>query len=289
VNGDEMDQTKRIEPHKVTKPIQLLAAWLVGLTVVDGAFLAAAAYIQKPDWVPGVLVCASVVNVPLFLISIFLLQTKFRPEMQEDSFYSKYLETKTGNTRREVTAEALEDVREQIAGLTKEQEERFNLIVQEKFKLFDSQESQDAIKELEKAIKEAELKFRQNRNEVWVGKTISVNQQLECFPEIVKALAQARITVHETFGAGIDPPNIFRVAVGSGFSVDQLRQLVEAVAPILDGIVYFAEDDEQSYANIVLIGAYGKNTGLTFRNFIALLSSHALSDAEMYKVLGMEI
>lgn len=41
---------------------------------------------------PAVLVIASVVNVPLFLICIFLLQTKFRPQMQEDLYYSKYLE-----------------------------------------------------------------------------------------------------------------------------------------------------------------------------------------------------
>lgn len=82
----------KITPEKVTRPIQLLAAWLTGLVIVDGSFLTVASYITSPEWAAGVLVVASVANVPLFLISIFLLQTKYRPEMQEDAYYSKYLE-----------------------------------------------------------------------------------------------------------------------------------------------------------------------------------------------------
>lgn len=83
-----MDSNQKIPVEKVTKPIQLLAAWLTGLIVVDAAFLAAANTLLGPAWAKGMLVIAAVINVPLFLISIFLLQTKFRPEMQEDSFYS---------------------------------------------------------------------------------------------------------------------------------------------------------------------------------------------------------
>jgi hypothetical protein len=81
-----------IEPHRITKPIQLLAAWLAGLLLIDGSFLTAATYLTNPNWLSPLLVIAAVVNVPLFLVSIFVLQTKFRPEMQEDTFYSKYLE-----------------------------------------------------------------------------------------------------------------------------------------------------------------------------------------------------
>ena len=81
-----------INPEKVTKPIQLLAAWLVGLILVNGSFLLGAQHILKPDWGAAVLVIAAVVNVPIFIGALFLLQTKFRPEIQEDSFYAKYLE-----------------------------------------------------------------------------------------------------------------------------------------------------------------------------------------------------
>jgi hypothetical protein len=82
---------QRIEAHLITKPIQLLAAWLIGLVLTVSAFFAAARLITTPDWVPGLLSVAAVLCVPGFLLCIFLLQTKFRPEMQEDSCYSAYL------------------------------------------------------------------------------------------------------------------------------------------------------------------------------------------------------
>ena len=85
---------KKIEPHRITKPFQLLAAWLTGLVLVDGAFLWAAAEVDSPSWVSPLLAIAAVLNVPLFLFCIFRLQTKFRPEMQADEYYSRYLEQK---------------------------------------------------------------------------------------------------------------------------------------------------------------------------------------------------
>lgn len=81
----------RINPEKVTKPIQLLAAWLVGLIVVNASFLIGAQQISRPDWASALLVVAAVANVPIFILALFLLQTKFRPQMQEDSYYSEYL------------------------------------------------------------------------------------------------------------------------------------------------------------------------------------------------------
>lgn len=98
--GESMEAAVRSEgvhqivPDKVTRPIQLLAAWLTGLIVINGSFLSGASFIQNPKWASGLLVVAAVCNVPIFIFSIFLLQTKFRPEMQEDIYYSKYLERK---------------------------------------------------------------------------------------------------------------------------------------------------------------------------------------------------
>lgn len=86
--------THRIEPEKVTRPLQLLAAWLTGLIIINGTFLLTATNINSPSWASNALVIAAIINVPMFLVSIFLLQTRFRPEMQEDIFYSKYLERK---------------------------------------------------------------------------------------------------------------------------------------------------------------------------------------------------
>lgn len=84
-----------IKPEKITKPIQLLGAWLAGLFSVDSCFLFAAANMEPGSFESISLVIAAILNVPLFLLAVFLLQTKFRPELQEDSYYSTYLSQKT--------------------------------------------------------------------------------------------------------------------------------------------------------------------------------------------------
>jgi hypothetical protein len=115
--------TENIKPEKITKPIQLLAAWLLGLILINASFLTAASQISKPDWAAGMLLIAAVANVPTFLFSLFLLQTKFRPEMQEDTYYSKYLErkyneainNKTNQKTIEEEQKATEEVVEKIS------------------------------------------------------------------------------------------------------------------------------------------------------------------------------
>jgi len=82
----------RIEPHKIKSPIQLLAAWFAALVLIDGALLTAAVKIASPGWLPPTLVIAAIVFVPVFLGSAILMQTKFRPQLQEDSFYAAWLE-----------------------------------------------------------------------------------------------------------------------------------------------------------------------------------------------------
>lgn len=79
-----MKPQAKINPQKINKPIQLLAAWLVGLVLIDSVFLAAAANIERPVWAAAALVIWAMLNVPIFLTAIFVLQTRFRPEMQED-------------------------------------------------------------------------------------------------------------------------------------------------------------------------------------------------------------
>ena len=90
-----------IDATRITKPIQLLAAWLVGLIFVNTAFLLTATSFSEIEWLAAVLVISSVINVPLFLAAIFLLQTKFRPEMQEDHYYNEYMKDKLGRLKSE--------------------------------------------------------------------------------------------------------------------------------------------------------------------------------------------
>ena len=86
---------QKIEPHKVTKPIQLLAAWLVGLVLTNASFLTASIQMTTGSWERGALVISTIVNVPIFLLALFVLQTRFRAELQEDTFYAEYLSKKS--------------------------------------------------------------------------------------------------------------------------------------------------------------------------------------------------
>jgi hypothetical protein len=85
----------KIQPAAITKPMQLLAAWLVGLLAIDTCFLLAASRFPAGSMESSALAWAAIVNVPLFLAALFLLQTKFRPELQEDLYYSTYINQKT--------------------------------------------------------------------------------------------------------------------------------------------------------------------------------------------------
>lgn len=101
-----------IQPDRITKPFQLLAAWLVGLIVVNASFLGAASLISIPYWGPNALIIASIANVPLFIGSIFLLQTKFRPEMQTDDYYADHLRRQLELKQTELLAQ--KEIKEQV-------------------------------------------------------------------------------------------------------------------------------------------------------------------------------
>jgi len=254
-----MEEHGKIKPHLITKPIQLLAAWLLGLIIVNGAFLLAASQITKPEWVSAVLIVASIVNVPLFLVSIFLLQTKFRPEMQEDAYYSRYLESKTGNTERKVTAESFVSIREDIANLEQ--------VVAEK---------------VLSGMGESELQKLK-----WSSVTVMLNKSLSDFAKIAEELTKHSIPIHETFGVGAGSPAVFNVAFGSGFDVEQIKKLAEVLSSIKDGWVSYAHDDIEVYNNKVLIGSYGRyKHGIELSKLKPIIEHADITEAQVYKVLG---
>jgi hypothetical protein len=63
-----------IKVDKITKPMQLLGAWLVGLSTIDSSFLFTAANMTDGSWVQAALIITLIVNVPLFLIALLILQ-----------------------------------------------------------------------------------------------------------------------------------------------------------------------------------------------------------------------
>ncbi len=90
----------RIEPHKITTPIQLMAVWFAALVLLVAALLGAAALISSPTWMPATLSIAAILLIPAFVFSIFVMQTRYRRELQEDSYYSKWLKRQEVPFRR---------------------------------------------------------------------------------------------------------------------------------------------------------------------------------------------
>jgi hypothetical protein len=85
-----MDRTN-LDPAKITRPIQLSAAWFFTLVILDGILLHAAASISEPPWAAGVLVAAAIAITILVGVAVFSLQTRFREQQMDDPYYADLL------------------------------------------------------------------------------------------------------------------------------------------------------------------------------------------------------
>lgn len=80
---------QRIDPGQVLTPTQLLAAVLVLLVVSVPAFIAGAATTTSPHWVPALFAIAAVLDVPLALLFVYRLLTKYRQQITSDAVYER--------------------------------------------------------------------------------------------------------------------------------------------------------------------------------------------------------
>lgn len=208
-----------INPTQVTKPIQLLAAWLAGLIAINASFLGAAALIKSPTWAAGALVIAVIANVPVFLFCLFLLQTRFRPEMQEDSFYSKHLDRKFSEQSQKIT-------------------------------VVSSVSSSSTI--IPNPLKPLPI----NINEA-LSQYVRVNDLLPEYADIIGALKGNGIRPADTFGSSSAepvPPKKFVVSVGVNTPINLARTIIESMRVFgLDGV---GIGQEYSDEDVIHIGAY---------------------------------
>jgi hypothetical protein len=84
----------RLDPERITRPIQLAAAWFATLVLVEGGLLATATQLDRPDWAPGLLIVAAVVLPVGAGVAAYLLQTRYRSELLADPYYSEIARTK---------------------------------------------------------------------------------------------------------------------------------------------------------------------------------------------------
>jgi hypothetical protein len=224
--------SQRIDPSKVIKPIQLLAAWLVGLIVIDGAFLAASTKISKPEWAAGLLVIAAVGNVPIFLTCLFLLQTKFRPQLQDDEHYARYLERYSVETAKaELVEVARAPVQHGVIG--------------------------ERIKEVIESISEAgpasaTVAFGRDHP------VIRINDLLPSFDELRSTLEKAGIAITNTFGTNSEDggiPSPFLVSAGNEVNVAIFQTVVRIAMRFgLEGVQYVPMPHNK---NNIYVGSYG--------------------------------
>lgn len=221
-------ENNKIAPEKITKPIQLLGAWLVGLLTIDSAFLIAASKMDLASWQSGALTIAAIVNVPIFIGALFLLQTKFRPELQEDSYYSTYLNSRTNEPIKVTRNEA-------------------------------------AFIELEKRLEAIERNTAEDQKSSEENKTIlsdlsyGINVQLSNRDKILSKLGAHGVLGVSEFGKNAAPLENLKVAITESISKSALNEILKLARGLGFTHYGFIEAFEEIEED-VLFGAYGGDT-----------------------------
>ncbi|EZP46767.1 hypothetical protein [Delftia sp. RIT313] len=229
---------QRIEPHKVTKPIQLLAAWLVGLVLTNVSFLVAAVQLGANDWERRALVISAIANVPIFLLALFVLQTRFRAELQEDTYYAEYLSKKTTavvrvdkNTAQDTKIDVLERDLARLINHAKNQP---------------SLNTPDPIPANSEALD-------------WSDWLVALNKIHPRFKELREALREADIPLAEIFGKINDgAPSKWIISINHQLPFSNKIHLLRTIIPYgFDGIQYWTPQREAGEDEDVYIGSYG--------------------------------
>jgi len=222
---------QEIKPERITKPIQLLGAWLTGLLAVDSCFLVAAANVPVDSWQALALTTAAILNVPIFLSAVFLLQTKFRPELQEDSYYSSYINQKTNTTIQ------IDKSRAEILSF-EQRLERLEITRTTTENLSNQVELQNDFRNL----------------------AFAVNHHLDDTEVIVNELAKSGVTDIREFGVDT-PPTDRVVAISPYLNATERRAVLNFAIKLgfkrYSSIEPFEEIEEQ-----VLFGAYGDSKNI---------------------------
>lgn len=81
---------ERIQASKILQPMQLFAAFLVALIVLEGSILTAARFIEISNWASAVLVIAAICIIPLFLFAPVVILKLSRGELLEGRLWVEW-------------------------------------------------------------------------------------------------------------------------------------------------------------------------------------------------------
>jgi len=77
-----------LNPKHINQPIQLLGASLIGSVLLVGEFLYAS--VNVPSQIMSWFYCVTAILIfPIILYFIFILQTKYRVELQGDQYFNE--------------------------------------------------------------------------------------------------------------------------------------------------------------------------------------------------------
>jgi hypothetical protein len=258
-------ENPKIQPDKITKPIQLLAVWFAGLVLLVGLLLAGAKTITEPIWLVPVLAISAILIIPIFLYFVFLLQTKYRPQMQEDTFYSKYLDSST-NKIVQVTEESkigsnVSEIQNQIIQLT-EANKNYLKGIEDLIKNSQSKESIN-IEDVKKYIDLTNENY--NKVESNIKKTqfqISLNRLLPKFAECRLALIKNGFeNISEFTGGGNGKLEKFLISAGLNVEPQFILEIVKILKPFgleLINIIDRGVEMEMSL-NEIFVGSHAYN------------------------------
>jgi len=272
--------SREITPEKITKPIQLLAAWLAGLILVDGTFLTAAHLLTQPTWLPAVLAIAAVANVPLFLVALFMLQTRFRPEMQEDTYYSQYLQQKQTLSKQDLAADisalrrdALQ-ASERTITLVESIQQQSSAIADEVRTLALREQTvvtKNTLQRVEMVQHETRQQLSVARRDVeWAQVRVHVNKYLSNFSAIQARLEAAAIPIHELFGEQSLTLRMNLLTIGPGVPIDRAQDILSALG---DGVGFIQLASDLYAEGKIYVGSYGYEVETDGPRVIALSSA----------------
>jgi hypothetical protein len=223
---------EKVNARYITKPIQLWAAWLVGLTTVVGIFLGTAIYLP-PGWERSALVVASIVYVPAFLIAAIVLQTVFRAELQEDLYYSRMV--KNRKTDSLVTVSRLDAL-----------EAKLELALRDV-----SLHLQGAT-----ALHIDEVKERLAID--WSNWKLALNNHHPRYSELKTAFSDAKIPIAIAFGEARAPTK-WIAAINENMPKELALQVLSIAARFsFDGFVFWTPIRDIGETEDVYIGSYGQ-------------------------------
>ena len=256
-----MDNPK-IQPDKITKPIQLLAVWFAGLVLLVGLLLTGAKTIQEPLWLVPLLAISAVLIIPIFLYFVFLLQTKYRPQMQEDTYYAKYLDSSTNQPivydNDERVSLAVIELQNQVMQLT-DSNKKYLKNIQD---LINSKTTEDSnkLETIEKYVKSSKEKF--TKVEKVIKKSIVkilLNKVLPSFLDCKNTLVKNGFeNLTEFSPTGNMPPIKFLISVGINVQPQFVIETVKLLRPFGLQIINLITQStiREMRKNDIVVGSY---------------------------------